>query len=242
MVVFLLLMISNHYSKMPPNKPSFKDILAELKKNKSSDLRPVDSKGERRYFLIVCEGERTEPNYFNSFKKRLPKNVVDTIDVSGEGENTISVVTRAITAKQKRDVDPLNPSYDKVYVVFDRDNFPPQNVNHAVELATQNEIIPCLSNESFELWYLLHFQYLDTCITRHQYIDLLSQKIGIQYLKNDPSIVDRIRTLGNVNLAIKHAKKLVDEHKDKTPCDSCPSTQVYIVVEELLAYLKEHGA
>ena len=30
-------------------------------------------KSKRRFFLIVCEGEKTEPNYFESLKNDLPK-------------------------------------------------------------------------------------------------------------------------------------------------------------------------
>ncbi len=50
----------------------------------------------RRWFLIVCEGEKTEPNYFRSFP-------VDTkvikLDIKGEGKNTKSLVEKAIELK-----------------------------------------------------------------------------------------------------------------------------------------------
>lgn len=52
----------------------------------------------RRWFLIVCEGEKTEPNYFRSFP-------VDTkvikLDIKGEGKNTKSLVKKAIEWKNK---------------------------------------------------------------------------------------------------------------------------------------------
>lgn len=44
--------------------------------------RKVNTRELKQRFLIVCEGERTEPNYFKSF--RVPKNVV-SIDVRGLG-------------------------------------------------------------------------------------------------------------------------------------------------------------
>ena len=43
----------------------------------------------RERFLIVCEGEKTEPNYFKSFPVKM-----DLVDISvfGEGANTNSLV------------------------------------------------------------------------------------------------------------------------------------------------------
>ena len=51
---------------------SFADFLNELKQAKIPEKK-IESIEERRYFLIVTEGIRTEPNYFNYFKKFLPK-------------------------------------------------------------------------------------------------------------------------------------------------------------------------
>jgi len=45
----------------------------------------------RKNFLIVCEGEKTEPYYFSSF--RVSK---DVFDVLGIGANTESLVRKAI--------------------------------------------------------------------------------------------------------------------------------------------------
>ena len=46
-------------------------------------------------FLIVCEGAKTEPNYFQKFKKKLG-NVIFEIDCEGKGYNTLKVVEEAI--------------------------------------------------------------------------------------------------------------------------------------------------
>lgn len=54
--------------------------------------RKVNTREVRQKFLIVCEGEKTEPNYFRSF--RVPKNVIE-IDVRGFGENPSRLVNIA---------------------------------------------------------------------------------------------------------------------------------------------------
>ena len=57
-----------------------------------SSARPYGNRPPRRYFLIVCEGEKTEPNYFNSIAAQLPKDMVKRIDVKGVGENTLNLI------------------------------------------------------------------------------------------------------------------------------------------------------
>ena len=51
--------------------------------------RPYGNRPPRRYFLIVCEGEETEPNYFNAIAAQLPKDMVNRITVKGVGKNTL---------------------------------------------------------------------------------------------------------------------------------------------------------
>jgi hypothetical protein len=88
--------------------------------------------------LIVCEGERTEPAYFGSF--RVPKDIV-SISVRGLGYNTVSLVQEAIKLKSNED-------YDQVWCVFDRDSFPVQNFNNALQIAERNDIRVAYSNEA----------------------------------------------------------------------------------------------
>ena len=103
-------------------------------------------------FLIVCEGERTEPNYFEAFRAAGD---VRKITVKGEGYNTLSLVRRTIELADEGD-------YDQVWCVFDRDSFPAQTFNAALELAAQRGFYVAYSNEAFELWYLLHFHFYHT--------------------------------------------------------------------------------
>lgn len=44
---------------------------------------------------------------------------------------------------------------------------------------------------------------------------------------------------GNPGLAIRYAKRIVEENKGKTPSDIAPGTKVYELVEELVKYLPE---
>lgn len=218
--------------------PAFKDFVKELKDSAIIDAKPIAVINERKYFLIVSEGARTEPLYFNYFKNFLPRNLIETVEVVGEGDNTINIVQKAIDLREARKNDILKPGYDQVWAVFDKDDFPSIRFNRAIQLAEKNKISSAHSNQSFELWYVLHFQYLQTSLHRSDYIDLLSRDLGFKYEKNDPKVVEFLFSKCDIKRAIKWAKKLELLHSGLSPSKSCPLTHVYKLVEELRKYVK----
>jgi hypothetical protein len=194
------------------------------KKSLSNLKRRKNFREIRKNFLIVCEGEKTEPNYFEKF--RVPKKIFDVV---GIGANTISLVEKAIELRSNSTV-----SYDEVWCVFDRDSFPAQNFNNAISLAGQNNINVAYSNEAFEIWYLLHFHFHDSATSRTQYTEMLTDRLGFQYIKNDPSIYDHILPLQNS--ALQNAKNLLKSYVNHSPERDNPSTTVHTLVQELNKY------
>ena len=191
------------------------------KKNLSNLKRRKNFKQTRKNFLIVCEGEKTEPHYFSKF--RVPKNVYDVI---GIGANTESLVKKAIELKNNGMI-----SYDLVWCVFDRDSFPAQNFNNAFVLAKRNNINVAYSNEAFEIWYLLHFHFHDAATSRAQYKTMLTERLGFSYKKNDPFMYDHLQTLQET--AIQNAINLLNSYANHSPANDNPSTSVHILVGEL---------
>lgn len=57
----------------------------------------------REYILIVCEGIKTEPNYFQALKNTFPKKVLEThiVDIEGTGTSTLKIVETAIELREK---------------------------------------------------------------------------------------------------------------------------------------------
>ncbi|MBF0339286.1 MAG: RloB domain-containing protein [Nitrospirae bacterium] len=82
------------------------------------------------------------------------------IEVTGTGYNTVRLVNEAIKEKN-------NGSYHSVWAVFDKDDF--NQFNNAIQITAKNNICVAYSNEAFELWYLLHFNYHDTAILSIRY-------------------------------------------------------------------------
>lgn len=193
----------------------------------------------RRYFLIVCEGVKTEPLYFEAFKADLPKGALD-IDIEGEGKNTQSLIEAVVRIRDMRE-KMSGRIYDQVWAVFDRDSFPPQNFNSAIFKARgcSPEIRCAWSNEAFELWYLLHFEFYQDAASRRQYQERLEQDLTrrmgkpFKYRKNDPQMYALLKEFGNLDQAILWAIGLRDGHSGENFADHNPCTLVYLLVQEL---------
>jgi hypothetical protein len=217
-----------------------KEVKAEVRRRKllaEARARLVDFIEERRHFLIVCEGKKTEPVYFEYIQNMLPKDLL-AIEIRGEGDNTVNVVKKAIVLREERKRS-TSPDYDEVWAVYDKDDFPASRYNEAVRLSEEKGIKSAHSNQSFELWYVLHFRDLQAGVGRKDYIRILSKEIlKDKYKKTNPDIPEFMFTQGKVKQAIKLAKALDENWKEKrkTPADSCPHTRVYMLVEKLLEY------
>lgn len=188
-------------------------------KGRKRSRRKVDTRQTRRQFLIVCEGEKTEPNYFKRF--RVPKNIIAVV---GVGSNTISLVREAMRLMKLA-------TYDQVWCVFDRDSFPAQNFNNAIRMAKAHNIKVAYSNEAFELWYLLHFNYHESALSRTQYADMLKRALGIRYKKNSFNMYDLLES--RQPNAIRNAERLLKSYTPHNPARDNPCTTVHHLVQEL---------
>jgi hypothetical protein len=198
--------------------------------------RLVGTREKRVYFLIICEGEKTEPNYFEALKKDLPIGtlVVADMTIKGTGRNTESLVDFTLKFRQNS-----NRKFDRVWAVFDRDSFTEDQFNNAIIKAEANEISCAWSNEAFELWFLLHFQFVNNSMSRKDYQSFFEREIKrvsgkvYTYKKNDINTYSILKELGNQAQAIIWAKQLRDLYDDSKHADHNPCTLVYKLIEEL---------
>jgi hypothetical protein len=144
--------------------------------------------------------------------------------VLGLGKNTDSLVESAISLSQREE-------YDQIWCVFDRDSFPPNAFNRALVLAQNHGLHVAYTNEAFEFWYLLHFDYHVAALSRVQYAEKLSDRLKREYVKNDPSMY--VELLPRQALAIKHARMLRESYGEVNPERDNPCTTVDLLVEEL---------
>ena len=196
--------------------------------------RQTKARETRKKFLIVCEGEKTEVNYFKAFD--VPKKI--EVTVRGEGKNSLSLVEKAIKIIDNLKQD---DSFDQIWCVFDKDNCSKEQFNQAERLAKENNVKIAYSNEAFEIWFILHFQYLDIATSRSEYLTILTkqmQKYGLlneqeKYEKNREDMYEKLKPYQRT--AITNAAKLIQDRDEakKHPFDANPSTTVQELVQEL---------
>lgn len=214
---------------------------AELKRfARTQKKRQMGNRPDRQYFLIVCEGAKTEPNYFESIKKTLPPGVVNCIEIEGEGRNTLNLIDECIKIRARKEKS-LRRVFDQTWAVFDRDSFPPENFNNAINKGEnlKNKIYCAWSNEAFELWYLLHLEYVNVPMSRVDYQpkiqDWLTTRMGepFQYRKNRRDMYEILQKYGDEKQAINWAQKLDQQHEDFEFAQHNPCTKVYKLIIEL---------
>ena len=202
--------------------------MAKRKKTaRGYSTRKVNTRKIIQRFLIVCEGEKTEPNYFRGF--HIPTTVI--IDIKGLGCNPSKLVERAKELSKEED-------YDQIWCVFDRDDWLLEDFNNAIDEAKNKKlkIKVAYSNEAFELWYLLHFEFFHTGISRKDYCKKLTNLLGYKYEKNSETIYNDL--LCRQTTAIQNAENLLSQYDKPNPARDNPSTTVHLLVKELKEFAR----
>lgn len=199
-------------------------------------------------FLIVTEGERTEPLYFKGLQRLIQEKiggVVDVveapiIDICGEGCGTGKLIETA-----ERIVKEAKIIYQNVWIVFDKDEF--EDFDQAIADGIAKGYKIAWSNQCFEYWLYLHFHYSDSALHRDVWCSKLDEIFrqyhlgdGV-YQKNYEDIYQMVDIYDGANTAIKNAKSRMQAFREgiDKPSAYDPGTNVHKLVEELRRYLLE---
>ena len=193
---------------------------------------------------IFTEGEKTEPNYLKGLISRICsdpqyRRTYHLVPCKGSG---ITVFSKALGYLKKIISDEMGD----IYIVFDKDD-----IHDAVFDGLISDIEArsdskwhwhaIWSNECFELWYVLHFEYLCADVGRKTYyskLDKYMQKNGKKaYDKSSEDIYDLLREIGSPADALVNAERLEDKWKGYTPSKSIPCTRIRELLIPLLSRL-----
>lgn len=119
--------------------------------------------------------------------------------------------------------------------MFDTDIKPEKNIQieAAIKLAKDNNVISIVSAPCIELWFLLHYEYTTAMISSNDVIERL-RKHYPKYEKNC-NIYSEIKD--RMDIAIENSKKLEHYQKQNSKklqtVEANPYTEMYKMVEEL---------
>ena len=163
---------------------------------------------EKTTILIICEGQKTEPNYFNKLKEKYHlSNIIIPRNTKPSPSSVVKVATEKLKEYE------LNINNSIIYCVFDRDEH--KDIDMAFDRIQAKNFIPILSSRCFEIWYLLHFEYTARVFNSYDEIkNELKQKPNLSNYDKEPDDYTKFLNDENINLAIKNAKKLQEHCKD----------------------------
>ena len=125
--------------------------------------------------------------------------------------------------------------FDQVWCVFDKDDCDDDEFNCVIEDAKRQGLRVAYSNQSFELWYLLHFDCYDEPMHRRKYLGELNKCLGHTYKKNAKDMYEQLYS--KQNTAIENADHLLDLYSPRNPAKDNPSTTVHLLVQQLNRFL-----
>ena len=148
-------------SLKPPKKSDLGKSWMKNRRDKARMIQP-------EYHLIASEGTETEPQYFGAIQRIINSKYRDRIQlkVEGIGDNTVNLLMKARQYVQNNGI-----VFKHVWIVYDTDDFPAENIDMVAQLceeySAQGETIyhAVWSNQCVELWYLLHFMYMDDVLS-----------------------------------------------------------------------------
>ena len=231
----------------------------EKEKNKSDFKRINNNKKTVPDIIIACEDSISSPTYFRMMiqalidEKKITQESVVIVPHDGSTHPT------GVLANLKS-YDVNNKSwkeFEHKWIVIDRDNkrvngggHEKEDFNNALKNAKSSKsnltVEVAYSNDSFELWYLLHFDYRDTAILRDDILKQVIKKLKEQEphkfskLNKDNMkqenytklIFDTLKPLQAV--ALKNGKKLIESYGEgHNPENDNPSTTIHDLVKLL---------
>lgn len=226
------------------NKKTDRDKAWNRRANTALAYKVESLTANDKRFLIICEGENTEPSYFKSFPV-----ITAQVESYGLGRSKTSLVERAIQTLQ----GPPDAERE-VWIVFDMDFDKGKDTaaqradfNRAVQFAEKQGFRVAYSNDAFELWFVFHYQLQESALTREEYYSLLSKHWTMSYERKGKgtqfcrSIYQRLQDdpKSSQAKAIYFAKMLHQRQSGEVPSDQNPCTTVYLLVDELNKHLRK---
>jgi hypothetical protein len=184
----------------------------------------------RPRILIVCEGTKTEPTYFEGLKNEEVVRLVEIV-VEDSGGVPKTLVKRAALLKRDAEKRAKHSQdntlrFDEVWCVFDIDAHP--HLDEAKQQARDNGIRLAISNPCFELWILLHFQEQTGHIERNH-----AQRACRRHLNQFKKAVAYADLRDTYEEALARAAALDKRQERNGQPGANPSTWVYKLTERL---------
>jgi len=241
--------------------------------NKNKELekkafrRSVNDKKTVPDIIIACEDSVSSPTYFRMIISELIEKKLITQDsfVVVKHRHTNPTGVLKDLKEYKDENGKTYKDFDHKWIVIDRDServngggHNKEDFNNALRNAKNSKsnlnVKVAYSNDSFELWYLLHFEYRNTALSRDEILSQIIKRLkerdpykfakltkdNIKQENYTKHIFETLKPLRDN--AIKNAKKLLESYgNEHNPESDNPSTRVHLLVEVLNSLVSTKG-
>lgn len=200
--------------------------------------------------IIACEDKDSSPTYFRQIVQALidERKITQDSFVIATHQHTHCMGVLDDLMTHQRDGKTFK-DFDHKWIVIDRDQALQVGQGHSVQdfvqalaAANRNKVEVAYANDSFELWYLMHFEAVTCAYTRQEIIDRV-----INYLKRlNPICYERLdkktiksQTMTQLifsdlnprqNEAIRRAVRLEQNNEGQDPSVTNPATRIHRLV------------
>lgn len=217
------------------------DSLFHKRKARKTDAlqRQNSQRPQNKRYLVVCEGTKTEPNYFRELLDdlRIGQQLVRIAQNAGPSPDRVVDHAKSLYEEDAAAGD----AYDAVYCVFDRDRYTTfvSAVQRTRDLNAEGKpLIAITSTPCFEFWLLLHFGYTDSPFhpagnksVGDQVLAALKDKPGFaKYGKGQTGIYTQLKD--KLDGALDHAKRL------RQHCEAARSNNPATDIDKLVSALR----
>ena len=183
----------------------------------------------RRRVLVFTEG-KTERDYLKRFKSKRQTGI--SIKTQHISRSKLALIQKIVRLTQKKHLQ----EGDTVWAVLDRDEDKDRNLfQQAIDLAEKEDIRLAYSNNSFEVWPLLHFQSIQKAMNNNELLAALQKHLGEKCRKRGGWVYETLAKKGDYATAQTRADKLLEKHaKDGVEIvDANPSTTIHRLIQIL---------
>lgn len=155
----------------------------------------------------------TEKNYIDYFAEIINKNKytdihIETESSNGNAKNVFNFANRFL----EEEANNRNYTHYNIYLIFDCDD--PPNIQEVIKdmLNSDKDYSILVSNFLFEIWLLMHFEYVAAKLSKRQIYEKLNTYLKKDYKKADCGIIREIISNGDIEEAIKNAYELEEKY------------------------------
>ena len=190
---------------------------------------------DARLFIVFCEGERTEPNYFKYFNGIASQIRIELIGHADGQNSPLGLYATAEKLLLPSEENPI-PKYDlraedEIWFVVDTDSWGKVIDELKASASKHKNWFVAQSNPCFEVWQYYHFEK-----NKPNFAEVSISKTWKKYMSDAIGGFDARRHPIFLQAAIQNAKHNHSE-QEGTPSIAC--TQVFQLAEKILPLVKK---